>query len=225
LAILGGAFGYGLKRNILDAYKFICRNYDHANGSKIYLFGFSRGAFTVSLLLSFLSKDWCRLIPSRSLHNGAVRAYRANGYHSNTRIEVVFRALRDYMLVPILDAILRRKSYSEITQEAIPTIEFIGVWDTVAAYGPPMDEMTRGISNWVWPLELPNRTSLCGVLRAFLGDFLSLLSGMKRSVPFSATMTSTLLADMVTLLPVGETAPAGPGSSGTSPLPARGRSP
>ena len=42
LAILGGAFGYGLKRNILDAYKFICRNYDHANGSKIYLLGFSR---------------------------------------------------------------------------------------------------------------------------------------------------------------------------------------
>src|SRR5437762_11674878 len=61
------------------------------------------------------------------------------------------------MLVPILDAILRRKSYSEITREAIPTIEFIGVWGTVAAYGLPIDEMTRGISNWVWPLELPNR--------------------------------------------------------------------
>jgi Uncharacterized alpha/beta hydrolase domain (DUF2235) len=40
LAILGGAFGFGLKRNILDAYKFICRNYDHADGSKIYLLGF-----------------------------------------------------------------------------------------------------------------------------------------------------------------------------------------
>src|SRR4029077_7252579 len=41
LAILGGAFGYGLKRNILDAYKFICRNYDHQHHSKIYLFGFA----------------------------------------------------------------------------------------------------------------------------------------------------------------------------------------
>jgi hypothetical protein len=30
------------------------------------------------------------------------------------------------MLVPILDAILRRKSYSEITRKAIATIEFIG---------------------------------------------------------------------------------------------------
>src|SRR6266404_8331333 len=54
LAILGGAFGYGLKRNILDAYKFICRNYDHASGSKIYIFGFSRGAFTVRVLAGLI---------------------------------------------------------------------------------------------------------------------------------------------------------------------------
>ena len=70
---------------------------------------------------------------------------------------MIFRALRDYLLVPIFDAILRRKSYSSITRKAIQTIEFIGVWDTVAAYGLPIDEMTRGISNWVWPLDLPNR--------------------------------------------------------------------
>src|SRR5258708_15127314 len=70
---------------------------------------------------------------------------------------VMFRDLRDYLLAPILDAILRRKSYSDITRKPIPTIEFIGLRDTVAAYGLPIDEMTRGISNWVWPLELPNR--------------------------------------------------------------------
>jgi hypothetical protein len=66
------------------------------------------------------------------LHNGAVKAYRAKGYHSIWRIEVIFRALRDYLLVPILDAILRRKSYSDITRKPIPTIEFIGLWDTYA---------------------------------------------------------------------------------------------
>jgi uncharacterized protein (DUF2235 family) len=133
LAILGGAFGYGLKRNILDAYKFICRNYDHANGSKIYLFGFSRGAFTVRVLAALiLEQGLVQAATESELHNGAVkayRAYRAKGYHSIWRIEVIFRALRDYLLVPILDAILRRKSYSDIT---IPTIEFIGLWDTYA---------------------------------------------------------------------------------------------
>src|SRR5258706_9394695 len=41
--------------------------------------------------------------------------------------------------------------------------------------------------------------SLCGVLRAFFADFLSLLSGMKLSVPLSTTV-STCLADMIILL-------------------------
>src|ERR1044071_334534 len=69
LAILGGAFGFGLKRNVLDIYKFTCRNYrthddyqaletatakaenrDEKYGpwqnDDIFAFGFSRGAFT-----------------------------------------------------------------------------------------------------------------------------------------------------------------------------------
>src|SRR5258707_8605853 len=41
--------------------------------------------------------------------------------------------------------------------------------------------------------------TLCGVLRALFGDFLSLLSGMKRSVPLSATV-AVFLADMIDLL-------------------------
>jgi len=38
---LGGAFGWGLKRNVIDLYKFVCRNY--GTGDDIYAFGFSRG--------------------------------------------------------------------------------------------------------------------------------------------------------------------------------------
>src|SRR6266581_1341442 len=41
--------------------------------------------------------------------------------------------------------------------------------------------------------------SLCGVLRALFGDFLSLFSGMKIPVPFSG-LVSTCLADMIDLL-------------------------
>ena len=44
--LLGGAFGFGLKKNVLELYKFLCRNYsaDDENQAhdKIYLFGFSR---------------------------------------------------------------------------------------------------------------------------------------------------------------------------------------
>ncbi len=45
-AILGGAFGYGLKRNVIDLYKFACRNYRDKDDA-IYGFGFSRGLHPV----------------------------------------------------------------------------------------------------------------------------------------------------------------------------------
>src|SRR5438552_9562548 len=74
MALMGGAFGFGLKRNVLGLYKFLCRNYRSKQGyeqlakqarvkkdgvgkppgelrdDEIFLFGFSRGAFTVRIL-------------------------------------------------------------------------------------------------------------------------------------------------------------------------------
>ena len=47
LALLGGAFGYGLKRNVIDIYKFVCRNYRDDDDD---IFGFSRGAFTIRVV-------------------------------------------------------------------------------------------------------------------------------------------------------------------------------
>ena len=38
----------------------------------------------------------------------------------------------------------------------VANIEFVGVWDTVAAYGMPIAELTRGIDQWVWPLSMPD---------------------------------------------------------------------
>src|ERR1041384_5468823 len=39
LAILGGVFGVGLKRNVLHVYEFLCRNYEP--GDRIFIYGFS----------------------------------------------------------------------------------------------------------------------------------------------------------------------------------------
>jgi uncharacterized protein (DUF2235 family) len=46
LAMLGGAFGFGLKRNVINLYKFACRNY-RSSSDEFFAFGFSRGAFTI----------------------------------------------------------------------------------------------------------------------------------------------------------------------------------
>src|SRR5713101_6448180 len=48
----GGAFCYGLSKNILEAYRFLVENYEE--GAKLYFFGFSRGAYTARSLASFI---------------------------------------------------------------------------------------------------------------------------------------------------------------------------
>lgn len=50
--LFGGAFGKGIDQNIQDAYRFLCLNY--VDGDEIYLFGFSRGAYTVRSLAGLL---------------------------------------------------------------------------------------------------------------------------------------------------------------------------
>ena len=52
--------------------------------------------------------------------------------------------------------------------EIVPVdgIQFVGVWDTVDAYGGPIQEMTRAIDYWVWPLSMPDRFVSAWVLRA-----------------------------------------------------------
>ena len=52
LALLAGAFGWGLKRNIIAIYMFLCINYKRAD--QIFGFGFSRGAFTIRVLSKFI---------------------------------------------------------------------------------------------------------------------------------------------------------------------------
>ena len=48
----GGLFGDGLLNKIVDAYTFLVFNY--TIGDEIYVFGFSRGAFTARAFVGFL---------------------------------------------------------------------------------------------------------------------------------------------------------------------------
>ncbi len=53
LRVLGGALGMGLKRNVKVLYADLCRIYEP--GDRIFLFGFSRGAFTVRTLAGLIA--------------------------------------------------------------------------------------------------------------------------------------------------------------------------
>ena len=42
------------------------------------------------------------------------------------------------------------------TGRNVPVIRFSGLWTPAQPYGLPIDEMTRGVSQWIWPLEIPS---------------------------------------------------------------------
>jgi uncharacterized protein (DUF2235 family) len=65
LRLLGGAFGWGLKDNIRILYSVAARNY--RPGDRLYLFGFSRGAFTVRELAGMITT--CGLPSQEALRN------------------------------------------------------------------------------------------------------------------------------------------------------------
>jgi uncharacterized protein (DUF2235 family) len=147
LAILGGAFGYGLKRNVIDIYKFVCRNYQNED-DEIFGFGFSRGAFTIRVVAGLILDQGlvqaANEIDLDRLATAAFEDYRRRKYH--TVWWEIFN--RDYKIPPPTAA---------ANNKPVNSIRFLGLWDTVAAYGLPVDEMTRGVSKWIWPLELPSR--------------------------------------------------------------------
>ncbi len=159
LAAIGGAFGWGLKRNVLDLYKFVCRNYE--KGDNIYGFGFSRGSFTIRVLVGLITTEG--LIPFRSgeeLDRNAAAAYRhycSQRFPTRSPFVVVMRRLRDALLA-IKDRIKGYQTYSEISALTKATgrkevqIKFLGLWDTVEAYGMPIEVLKRGIDWVLWPM-------------------------------------------------------------------------
>jgi uncharacterized protein (DUF2235 family) len=163
LAILGGAFGIGLRRNVISLYKFACRNY-RATGDEIYAFGFSRGAFTIRVVIGLIIDQG--LIPAANiseteLDHLARRAYRDyHKKHFHTNWALIVKQIKKWLGRHKLQQTKPPTGRNE------PLIRFLGLWDTVAAYGLPIDEMTRGVSQWIWPLEIPSHTLHASVVRA-----------------------------------------------------------
>ncbi len=52
--LLGGAFGFGLFHNVIACYRFLAQNYQP--GDEIFIFGFSRGAYTARSVAGMLAR-------------------------------------------------------------------------------------------------------------------------------------------------------------------------
>ncbi len=108
--VFGLATGYGLDANVLDAYKFLVRNYN--KGDEIYLLGFSRGAHTVRVLAGFINMVGVLQSHQEHLSSYALTAYKQSG--TNDEFDIAWRV-------------------QEVLESHRATIRFMGCWDTVAS--------------------------------------------------------------------------------------------
>lgn len=162
LAALGGALGIGVWKNVKDLYTFVCRNYEA--GDQIYGFGFSRGAFTIRLLMGLIGK--CGILKADSeakLITAVQMAYEA--YRRDFLLRASRRQRMPYHLI------LREPKYDMEDGKRLATIDlskcdcqqvyadirFLGVWDTVDAYGMPVDELKIAIDEKIWPMSFADR--------------------------------------------------------------------
>jgi uncharacterized protein (DUF2235 family) len=170
-AILGGVFGFGLKRNVVDIYSFCCRNYQP--GDRIYCFGFSRGAFTVRIVTGMIASQGLVDYDNNEadLARFAADAYRLYRRRFNGGIlkylgyaHIDLRGMRDRVIS--WWRMLRGQKVSAPAITEVESIHFVGIWDTVDAYGGPIQEMTRAIDYWIWPLSMPDHFMSAKVHRA-----------------------------------------------------------
>lgn len=114
--LMGMAFGYGIRQNIEDGYEYLMNRFQE--GDKVFIFGYSRGAYTARALagmihyFGILQKGSKNLIP-----------YVSKMYFQMNR-------KKDYEVYAGF-----KRTFSHVCKP-----HFIGVWDTVGALGPNLSK-------------------------------------------------------------------------------------
>lgn len=130
---LSMATGLGISWNIRQCYDFLAQKYEP--GDKVFLFGFSRGAYTVRSLGGVLSL--CGIIKAQQ--DGLDLSSDSEAAAAK-RFELVEKAYGVYQTGHGKDKATERKEAGHVftqqySHKALP--HFVGVWDTVSALGLP----------------------------------------------------------------------------------------
>ncbi len=136
----GGILGAGLIYNVREAFRFLIFNYDP--GDEIFVFGFSRGAFSARSFIGLVR----HVGPLHRLHAGRIDdamelyAQRTSGLSgSGDRMRAFRAAYSDKVCIGSDDDMYRCQNVSNYKSGDAPllTIKFLGLWDTVKALGWP----------------------------------------------------------------------------------------
>lgn len=125
--LLGGAVGDGLDKNIKSAYKWLAQNY--RPDDDIYIFGFSRGAYTARYVAGMICSYGLADFSSTNLPDDEMWK----------RVDRVFDADKaNAKPIELADIDFFNTPLGSSGQDKTP-IHFLGVWDTVGSLGIPSD--------------------------------------------------------------------------------------
>jgi len=138
----GGLFGEGLIDKIVDGYTFLVFNYEL--GDEIFVFGFSRGAFTARAFVGMVRQVGILQRKYATRIGDAVELYKQHkpGEGHNLEPLLRFRAeLSPQLCIDEDEDAWRVKNVPGYGTgaAAVLRIKYVGVWDTVAAIGVPTD--------------------------------------------------------------------------------------
>jgi uncharacterized protein (DUF2235 family) len=171
LAAIDGATGIGVPSNVRKLYRFLCWNWQP--GDEIYIFGFSRGSFTARTLTALIASEG--LVPAviddesvthAEMQRNAMAAWRKYRrctvpWHKSLPTIWIARLIRDAVLWAY-HRILGHRSYADVrtymdSKRCDVHIKFLGLFDTVEAYGVPIEQLRAAIDWAIWPISFRNR--------------------------------------------------------------------
>jgi uncharacterized protein (DUF2235 family) len=114
--ILGLAFGWGITRNIEEAYAFLMKNYQP--NDRIFIFGFSRGAFTARAIAGMVHALGIMYPQHDNLIKYATRLYQKVPENAENRHEFF---------------VIQQQFRDQFSRDC--KIHFLGLWDTVKSVG------------------------------------------------------------------------------------------
>ena len=143
LRLLGGAFGLGLARNVRQLYTYLVRVYNPDD--RIYLFGFSRGAFTVRTLAGMIYR--CGIV-KRTRKNSKDKTVPLTEAEIREEVRKTYKRYR---------STYRRILTEHVPERSLPCvpIRMIGAWDTVDAVGLPFKDQAEAL-NLLFRFKFPN---------------------------------------------------------------------
>ena len=138
---MGSAFGYGLSHNLAVCYDFLVENY--APGDRIYLFGFSRGAYTARALAALVHVCGLMRTKNRNLVPYVIKLFESEATKAKKRNDKAEKAQGKKLPLSLPVCSEFKRVFSDS-----PPIHFVGVWDTVSSVGTIFDPYHLPHTRW-----------------------------------------------------------------------------